>query len=279
MVHSPCMEKRNYLVTGAAGGIGRAVAEILAAVGHRVFAGDINPAPTSGVDPAGEIIPMIIDVTREESVQNACKEIGSQCAGIHGIVNTAGIFRTAPLIETDAAVFSQMLETNLTGMYRVNRHFFPLLFAERGRIVNMSSETARLSACFNGLYSITKFGVEAYSDALRRELQLLDIKVIIIQPGPVETALLQSNRPCFMEAATASVYFRQYLEKIADLVEREQKKAVQPLRVAAVIRKALYSNRPRLRYRVNNDVSRNILARLPARLTDRLFKAVLKRPH
>jgi NAD(P)-dependent dehydrogenase (short-subunit alcohol dehydrogenase family) len=272
------MEKRNYLVTGAAGGIGRAITELLAADGHRVFAGDINPGPTPEMEHSGEIIPVMMDVACEESVLSAAETVGSRCAGLHGIINIAGIFCTAPLVETDAEVFSKILETNLTGMYRVNRHFFPLLYAERGRIVNLSSETARLSACFNGLYSMTKYGVEAYSDALRRELQLLDIKVSIVQPGPVETALLLSNRPCFMEAAANSVYFSQYLKKIADLVEREQKKAVQPLSVAAVIRKALYSKRPRIRYRINNDVTRHILALLPARLTDRLFKAVLKRP-
>jgi NAD(P)-dependent dehydrogenase (short-subunit alcohol dehydrogenase family) len=211
------MEKRTYLVTGAAGGIGRGLTELLAADGHRVFAGDIESA-SPGKGFTGEVVPLLMDVTSEESVRSAAEMVASRCSGIHGIINIAGIFCTAPLVETDTEIFSKILETNLTGMYRVNRHFFPLLYAERGRIVNLSSETARLSACFNGLYSMTKYGVEAYSDALRRELQLLDIKVIIIQPGPVETALLQSNRPCFIEAAENSVYFKQYLEKIADLV-------------------------------------------------------------
>lgn len=141
----------------------------------------------------------------------------------------------------------------------------------------MSSETGRLAACFNGLYSMTKYAVEAYSDALRRELQLYDMKVIIIQPGPVMTPLLLSNNKCFCVAAETSRYFKPYLTKIALLVDREQKKAASPEAVARLIRRALYSSKPRVRYRINNDFFRSVLAALPPRTADMLFKMVLKR--
>lgn len=284
-------EKRGtYLVTGGSGSIGRAVVNRLAEDGHTVFAGDIACGHSPEDHDGGRIVPLHLDVTNEKSVRNAELEVRKRLsgsdftglnengdAGLDGIINIAGIFRTAALVEAEEALFSTMMETNVAGMYRVNRIFFDLLYRNRGRVVTLSSETARFSVCFNGLYSMTKYAVEAYSDALRRELQLYGMKVIIVRPGPVMTPLLLSNRSCFCEAAERSTYFKPQLEKIAGLVDGEQRKAVKPEVIARVVCRALYTRNPRLRYTINNDLSRRILAALPPKIADKLFYTILKK--
>ncbi len=271
------MEGNNtfYLVTGAASGLGRGIAEVLASGGATVFAADIRTDALEAGDQE-RLIPVQIDVTETESVKAAVKAISKMTDGLDGIINAAGIFRTGAMVEADEKDFIDIFMVNVSGMYRVNREFFDLLYKRKGRVVNISSETARYSAGFNGLYSMSKYAVEAYSDSLRMELSLLGMKVIIIQPGPVKTPLLDANQATFRAVAAKSRYFRPQLEKIAELVVGEDKKAVRPETVARVVEKVLKARRPGTRYRVNNDPLRAFVSYLPASWADAIMRLALK---
>jgi NAD(P)-dependent dehydrogenase (short-subunit alcohol dehydrogenase family) len=263
--------KKNILVTGAASGLGQATALEFAANGDHVFACDLNKKGLSEISSNENITAIEMDITSLKSVQAALKKITGKVKGLDGIINVAGIYRGGSLVEISEENFRKMFEVNVFGTYRVTKTFFPLLMKNKGRVVNISSETARLSFCFNGIYSMTKYSIEAYSDALRRELQLLGMKVIIIQPGPIQTPLLAAT-PELM--GQSELFFKQVC-MIGEVSQKENARSVTATDAAKIIIKAFYSKNPKLRYRVNQPLDRYILSLLPSRLTDFLIKIAL----
>ncbi len=263
--------KKNILVTGAASGLGKATAMEFASMGDHVFACDINKKGLAEISSNKNITAIEMDVTSPKSVQAAFKKINSSIKGLDGIINVAGIFRGGSLVEISEENFEHMYKVNVFGTYRVTRTFFPLLLKNKGRVVNISSETGRMSVCFNGIYSMTKYSIEAYSDALRRELQILGMKVIIIQPGPIKTPMLAAT----VKLMGKSKLFRKQVDMIGAVSQKEKSRAVSSAEVAKIILNAFYSRNPKPRYRVNQPLDRYILSLLPARLVDFIFKKAL----
>jgi NAD(P)-dependent dehydrogenase (short-subunit alcohol dehydrogenase family) len=212
-----------------------------------------------------------------ESLSAALKQILSVTDGLDGIVHAAGVFKAGSLVEVSEADITGIFNINTFGVYRVNRVFLPLLRNRKGRIIILSSETGRFSACFNGLYSMTKYALEAYSDALRRELALLGIRVIILQPGAVRTDMVRGNREAFLKAAADSRLFGDLLRGVADFVVAEERRAMAPEVLARSVEKLLRIRHPRPRYRIGNNRGRALLERLPASLADAILHWVLKR--
>jgi NAD(P)-dependent dehydrogenase (short-subunit alcohol dehydrogenase family) len=149
---------------------------------------------------------------------------------------------------------------------------------KQGRIVNVSSETGWHTASpFNGAYAISKYGIEAYSDALRRELSIFDIPVIKVQPGPFKTDMVAGTVDGFYRAAEQSNLYREPLKKFGDLVYEANEKAADPAFLARVIHQALTVKNPKPAYSVKPDPGRSFLEYLPVRWADRIFKKILIR--
>ena len=185
------MTKKTALITGAGGGLGHATVERLVAKGWKVFAADLSTdlLRSSMHDP--DVVPVVIDVTSPESIESAYEAVASQTGRLDGIVNFAGVMGVGSLTDIPEERLARILDINVMGTYRVNKRFFPLVEAAKGRIVNLSSETGwQTAAPFNGPYAMSKHAIEAYSAALRRELALLDVKVITIQPGAYRTEMV-----------------------------------------------------------------------------------------
>ena len=268
--------QKKVLITGAAGGLGSSAVSFLIRGGWRVFASDIREPEInlSGTDDNYSFIPL--DVTSEESIAKAFQSVSKQTDALDAIVHMAGVLEVGPLVEIPEELLRQTLEINLMGVSRVNNRFFPLLRQPQGRIVILSSETGRQTAApFNGPYAISKHALEAYSDALRRELSLLGIRVIKIQPGPVKSEMTRSGEQKFKEAEEASVHFNKVLSKGASYLPRVYRNACDPEIVASTIVKALESSRPRIVYRVKQDKLRNLLELIPVRWADMLIRKVL----
>ena len=206
------MTKRIALVTGAGGGLGHATVERLVANGWKVFAADINKdmLRSSMHDP--DVMPVVIDVTDRESIRSAYDAVASNTDHLDGIVNFAGIMGVGSLTDIPEERLARVLDINVMGTYRVNKKFLPLVEAARGRIVNISSETGWQSAApFNGPYAMSKHAIEAYSTSLRRELALLGIKVITVQPGPFRTDMLAGIEKAFTQAQGETTKFASVL--------------------------------------------------------------------
>jgi len=274
------MIKKIALVTGAGGGLGHATVERLVANGWKVFAADISKdlLRTSMHDP--DVVPVVMDVTDGESIESAYDAVASQTDRLDGIVNFAGIMGVGSLTDIPEERLARILDINVMGTYRVNKKFFPLVEAAKGRIVNLSSETGWQSAApFNGPYAMSKHAIEAYSTSLRRELALLDVKVITIQPGAFRTNMVAGIEQAFTAAEAETPKFAQVLRKLKALAGKEIESARDPDILAQVIDTALTAKRPKPVYSVKPDRLRSSLERLPLRAADGLYLAVLRRAH
>ena len=269
---------KTVVISGAANGLGREAAKRLSAAGWTVFAGDVDEAGLASLKSEAGTHPLRLDVTSDESVQAAVAQVRAETDGLDGIVNFAGILAVGSMVELPVAEFERVINVNVLGTARVNRAFFPLLHVRRGRVVNISSETGWQSgAPFNGAYASSKHAIEAYSDSLRRELALLGMHVIKIQPGPFRTAMVESIERRFEAAAAQSEHFGALLRRVGGLALREAKNAHDPEVLAEVVERALTSRRPRPAYSVRPDRARSALEKLPERVADAVLQRVLGR--
>ena len=272
------MTKKIALVTGAGGGLGHATVERLVMNGWKVFAADISKdlLRASLHDP--DVVPIKMDVTDRESIRSAYDAVASQTDRLDGIVNFAGVMGVGSLTDIPEERLARILDINLMGTYRVNKKFLPLVEAARGRIVNISSETGWQSAApFNGPYAMSKYAIEAYSTALRRELALLDIKVITIQPGPFRTSMVEGIERAFTQAESETTRFARVIGMLKGLAAKQINSAHDPDILAQVIETALTVRRPKPVYSVKPDRARSALEKLPLRAADQVYVTLLRR--
>lgn len=272
------MTKKTALITGAGGGLGHATVERLVANGWTVFEADISKEMLRSSNHDPDVVPVVMDVTRSDSIESAFEAISSQTDRLDGIVNFAGVIGVGSLLDIPEQRLARILDINVMGTFRVNQRFFPLVEAAKGRIVNISSETGwQRAAPFNGPYAMSKHAIEAYSTALRRELALLGVKVVTIQPGAFRTNMVSGIEAAFTAAEDETPRFAQVIRKLKKLAGKEIESARDPDILAQVVETALTAKNPRPVYSVKPDKLRSALEALPLRASDRLYLAVLKR--
>ena len=192
------------LVIGAGGGIGRAVIAALAGRNFRVFGTFREPSEQRDlVDPldfadsadtdmlAPGATPVRMDLTDAQSIRTGLEVVSAELDGapLAGLVNAAGVSGLCPLAQLPLAEMRHVLEVNLVGPIAVCQASLPLLKASRGRIVNISSVSARAALPYLGAYGASKAALEAASDSLRQELRPFGVDVIVVRPGAVRTGM------------------------------------------------------------------------------------------
>ncbi len=287
---------KSALVTGASTGIGRACALDLAARGWRVFAGvrraedgdalvaacvEARPKPTNAAAAVGILTPVLLDVCEDPSVATCREQVEQELGGeaLDALVNNAGIAVAGPLEYLPVQAFQTQLDVNLTGVLRVTQAFLPALRRSRdARIVMVSSISGRVATPMVGAYNASKFGLEGLSDALRRELLDHRIRVSVVQPGAIATAIWESSgkRAEVLRQelpAAATEHYGEVMQAIERSIPKVERRAIPAHKVARAIRHALEHARPRLRYVVGPDaiVARWFQRLIPARLFDRLI--------
>ena len=268
------MTRKFALVTGGAGGLGGATSQLLLAQGWQVLIADYDEKALAKWQGREGVHTVQVDVTDVASVAQAAVQVQAITGQLDAIINFAGVMAVGSLVEMPAATIARILQVNVMGTVHINQAFFPLLKRTgdkktAGRIVNISSETGwETTAPFNGPYSMSKYAVEAYTDALRRELQLLHIPVIKIQPGPFKTEMTGSIARVFSKAIAESPTFGSYIERLAKLGADADRKAHPPQILARVVVRAINSPHPRANYSVKADAQRVLLSYLPTRLVD-----------
>ncbi len=266
----------DILITGAAGGIGAATVNLLVEKGCRVFAADIDRDRLASLPKSERMVPVVMDVTDKDSVDKALLEIGWLTDGLDVIVNNAGWFDQFPLVEARADQFEKILSINVLAAQRVVDAFFPLLHPRKGRVINVGSESALVMMPLQ-IYGMTKKMLDCYTDVLRQELSLLDMKVVTIRPGGHLTPFIQRSVEVLEDVDEESLYVnalknvKRQGTKILHGVKRD------PVHVANAIMKASLARRPRREYWVNVSFTFRVLQWLPRRWRESLFKAVLSR--
>jgi 3-oxoacyl-[acyl-carrier protein] reductase len=187
---------RGAVVTGAAAGIGRAIAMALAREGFQVCAVDRAPDERIGavVDEiaaeGGEAFAVRTDVADESQVISLFGEVKRRLRSLDVLVNNAGILIEKPLLETTAEDFDRLIGTNLKGAFLVGREALRIMVGRRsGRVINVASELAYLGRANSSIYCASKGGVLSMTRAWAREFGP-DILVNTIAPGPTDTAML-----------------------------------------------------------------------------------------
>ncbi|XP_069509578.1 retinol dehydrogenase 7-like [Ambystoma mexicanum] len=193
----PNIANKYVLITGCDSGFGNLLARQLDQRGMRVLAACLTQKGAEQLKEAASqrLQTVILDVADGDSVVVAAQWVKQQVGenGLWGLVNNAGIAQpTAPNGWLKRDDFVRVLNVNLLGTIDVTLNLLPLLRQARGRIVNVASIMGRVS-CSGGGYSISKFGVEAFSDSLRRELRAFGVKVSVIEPGQFRTAIMDTQ--------------------------------------------------------------------------------------
>ena len=162
--------QKAVLVTGASTGIGRKIAENLAASGHFVYAGARKQKDLDALNAIENIQAIRLDVTIQAEIDAAVQTVRDGGRGLHGLINNAGIFIGGPLIEVDVDELHWLMDVNVYGVYRVTQAFAPLIIESKGRIATIGSISGILSGQFSGQYSMSKHAIEAYTDTLAIEM-------------------------------------------------------------------------------------------------------------
>jgi NADP-dependent 3-hydroxy acid dehydrogenase YdfG len=188
---STSLEGKIVLVTGASSGIGQATALALSKAGARVAVGARRADRLEALaqEAPGEILTLKLDVADRQSVQDAVDATVEHFGALDALVNNAGIMLSGPILGADTTEWTRMVETNLLGsMYAVHAAL-PHLLRSKGAVVQISSTSGRTSSAMSGVYSATKFGINAFAEALRQEVTEQGVRVVLVEPGFVATEL------------------------------------------------------------------------------------------
>ncbi len=261
---------KSVIVSGACGGMGKAVCEKLAQNNFQVFALDIGGKPAKGC----EFVKC--DVRDLNSIENAFEIIKSKTKKIDAIVHFAGIYDLNSLIEIDEKDFVKIFDINFFGIYRINKIFFPLL--EKGsKILMTSSELAPLNQLpFTGLYGITKSTIEKYAFSLRMEMNLLGIKVCLLRPGAVKTSLLNASTTALDKFCNNTKNFKCNAEKFKKILNSIETKHILPETIANTVLKILKAKKPKYVTKVNTNKWLKLLSSLPKSWQVKIIAKILK---
>ena len=182
-------QRRTALVTGAASGMGEAIAKRLDADGVRVVVADIQAELGAVVASSlsdGLFVEM--DLSRSDSVTAAADRVLSELGVVDILVNCAGFDVVMPFLETDEELWDALIAVNLYGPLRTTKAFLPGMVDNGwGRIVNISSDAGRVGSSGEGVYSACKGGQIAFTKTIAREVARRGVTVNCVCPGPTDT--------------------------------------------------------------------------------------------
>ncbi|MFA5629908.1 MAG: SDR family NAD(P)-dependent oxidoreductase [Porticoccaceae bacterium] len=266
------------LLLGTTGGVGEAAAKMLMARGYYVITNYRKEEQKAHLESAGLGDRFLhLDLSDITSIENAFAEM--QAAGItelDGIINCAAIQIATPLEEVPMDEVEYIFRTNVFGTLRVVQLAIPMLRPRKGRIVLCGSLAGSFVMPLTGIYSASKYALEAIVDSLRRELYPWGIEVSLIKPGSIDTRMFRSHIDN-MKAAYAksqekgSLYVDHYAAHV-DSIPKTQSKIMgtTPEEVAAMCLDALETSRPKPRYfpSFESKATRFLTPLLPDRVLD-----------
>ena len=238
------------LITGANSGIGRGAAVDLAAKGWTVYGSmrslDKGAKLAAMAEEAGVTVhPVVCDVTDTESVNAAVAEVIADAGHIDVVVNNAGIGGNGVLEETSVDTYAEVMDVNVYGVIRCCQAVLPHM-RERGEgcILNVSSIAGRIAAIAQSPYVASKWALEGLTEGLAQEVALHGIRVALIEPGIVKTAIMAKN----IDAPNATGAYDRAYQRMFNFYAAGLADPGVPSEVASVIFEAATTATPRLRY-------------------------------
>ncbi|CAH2255440.1 D-beta-hydroxybutyrate dehydrogenase, mitochondrial-like [Pelobates cultripes] len=254
-------EGRAVLITGCDSGFGNMLAHRLLKMGFTVFATCLYPEGEGAQSlingyPSDRVKVVRLDVSSDKEMDNVKQYVLNNLPekGLWGVVNNAGISTWGLSEWMSIDQYKKLVDVNLLGTIRTTLAFTPLVRKSQGRMVFLSSISAIMSLG-NGIYSLTKAGIEKFCDSLRLEMKRFGVKVSIIQPGNYARATnIQPQRTAeevwnSIPAHAKDVYDMGFVKKMTDFINREVLKGSDKgYEIIDAIVDALTSDKPKIRY-------------------------------
>lgn len=235
---------KTVLITGASTGIGRSTALLFAEKGWTVIATMRSPEKADWI--TSNIHPMQLDVTDQESIHRAIAQSLSQFGTVDVLVNNAGYALMGAFENCSPEQIRKQFDTNVFGLMEVTRAILPH-FRERrsGVIINVASMGGKMAFPIYSLYHSTKWAVEGFSDALQYELEPFNIRVKLIEPGPIKTDFYDRSPEIAKSDITA---YDEFVNRLLPKMSHAGEQGAPPEVVAETIYKAAIDPSRRLRY-------------------------------
>ena len=267
---------KTVLITGASSGIGKATAEYFAGRGWNV-AGTMRSPERAATDPLDwrvreDLLLARLDVTDPESIREAIGKTLARLGSIEAVVNNAGYGLVGPFECSAPEQVERQIRTNLLGVMNVVREILPHFRKQGGgTIANVSSVGGRVTFPLYSLYHATKWGLEGFSEALQFELRPLNIRVKIIEPGPIKTDFYDRSMDLMSKPGLTA--YDNFVARAMPNLQKVGETAPGPGIVARVIYKAVTDNSWKLRYPANGALFLALRRLFP----EWLFRAIVTR--
>jgi NAD(P)-dependent dehydrogenase (short-subunit alcohol dehydrogenase family) len=242
-------EQKAVLVTGATSGIGLRITERLASEGYFVYAGARKAEDIERLNGMENVEAVRLDVTDQDDIDAAVKQVRDRGRGLWGIINNAGVYIGGPVTDVSIDETEWLFDVNVFGVYRVTQAFAPLIIESKGRISNMGSISGIGSSQFFSQYSMSKHAIEAFTDSLAIEMKRFGVNVSVIEPGNYDSDIAKAawqrmqEKGYFDEDSPYAEDFKAFMARFPD---RSMYK--EPDEVADAAMHAMFSEEPRPRY-------------------------------
>jgi NAD(P)-dependent dehydrogenase (short-subunit alcohol dehydrogenase family) len=238
------------LVTGCRTGFGKLIAVSAARAGHVVYAGVRDPERCPELRSAAQgldVIPVRLDVTDAAQREATVAKIVDERGRLDALVNNAGIALGGFQEQVASDELEKLFAVNVFGPHALTRLSLPHLRASRGVVINVSSMAGRQALPGLGAYAGSKFALEGMTEALRHEMRPFGVRVVLVEPGPYRTEIMEENRWNARAAAEPGPYDR-FTARMEELFLGAQRQMGDPQDVADLVVKLLSEPRPALRY-------------------------------
>ena len=244
---------KTILITGASSGIGHATVLYFSAKGWNVVATMRNIDKQKEFSSLGNVLLLQLDVTKKDTIVKAFKDAILKFGKIDVIVNNAGYGLMGPFELLDSEQILKQYETNVFGLMNVIKEALSYFRENKtGTIINISSVGGRLAIPLYSLYSSSKWAIEGFSESLQFELKQFNIKVKLVEPGPIKTDFY--NRSADKPKTNTFKNYEKLTSTVMPKLNSAGYSGLEPIEVAKVIYKAANSDNYKLRYGVGSSI-------------------------
>lgn len=239
--------KKVILITGASSGMGKSTAQDLIKAGHIVYCVARSVDKMKDLEMLGGHV-MKMDVTDEGNIDSVVKKIIEEQGRIDVLWNNAGYGLYGPVEELPMERVQQQFEVNVYGVARLTQKVLPYMREKRdGLIINTSSMGGKIYTPLGAWYHASKHAIEGYSDCLRIELKAFNIKVVVLEPGVIDTGFTQGVRDNFSFESKNGPY-KEVVNAYIKAMDNPPMKGSNPKVISKTVQKIINARKPKTRY-------------------------------
>lgn len=238
---------QTILITGSSTGIGKTTAQYFQQKGWNVVATMRTPEKATDLAALDNVLVTRLDVTDPASIKSAVDAAIKRFGQIDVLVNNAGYGAFGPLEATPIENIRRQFDTNVIGLLETTKAVLPHMRSRKtGAIVNISSVAGKMAFPIGALYHGTKFAVEGISDAMQYELEAIGVRMVIIEPGAIETDF--GHRSMDVSNDESMTEYQPLVQAFSGAIEGFMSQASPAVEVAEIIHEAVTTDSPKLRY-------------------------------